>query len=190
MKNTFVKYASLVAVALALAQTLQANPMITGTIGFTGRVSMDTGSSATATQVSTWVNPHVNGTSGSFTGIADGTAATITQPWSFNSGSIGGFWSVGGFTFDLGSSSITGQGGTPGTTGFVNVSGIGMVYGNGYAKTTMLWNFSSQDPIIATSPDSFTFSASNMATPDGAMTLGLLGSALTAVSLMRRKFAA
>jgi hypothetical protein len=189
MKNTFLKL-SLVAVVIALAQSLQANPMITGTIGFTGRVTLNASSASTATQVSTWINPAVNGTSGSFTSVANGTGATITQPWLFNSGAIGGFWSVGGFTFDLGSSSITSQGGTAGTSGYVNVSGIGLVSGNGYQATTMIWNFSTQDPIIATGPDSFTFSASNIATPDGGSTMMLLGLALTGAGMVRRKLSA
>ncbi len=192
MKNSLLKIASVATVAFALAQSLQANP-ITGTIGFTGRVVLDTDSAATATQVSSWVNPTVNGTSGSFTSVANGTAATITQPWSFNTGLMTSFWSAGGFTFDLAGSSITSQGGNPGTTAYLNVSGYGLVSGNGYEATTMIWNFSSQDPKIAgvnDNADSFTFSASNIAVPDGASTIALLGFALTGASMLRKKFVA
>jgi hypothetical protein len=189
MKYSFLKTVSLAAVAFALAQSVQATP-ITGTIGFTGRVVLDTDSASTATQVISWVNPTVNGTSGSFSSVATGTAATITQPWSFTTGSMPSFWSAGGFTFNLAYSSITSQGGNAGTTGYVNVSGIGSVSGNGYDATSIIWNFSTQDPRIASNPDSFTFSASNIAVPDGASTIALLGFALTGASMLRRKLAA
>ena len=190
MKNTFLKFAGVTAVALALVQSLQATP-ITGNIGFTGRVALNTGSAATASSVLAWINPNVNGTSGSFNSVATGTPVTFSAPpWAFNSGSVTAFWTVGGFTFDLTESSVTAQGGNQGTTAFVNVSGSGTVYGNNYDKTTIIWNFSTQDPKIVGDVDSFTFSASHVATPDGASTIALLGLALSGAGMLRKKFAA
>ena len=195
MKNTFIKFASVAVVALSLVQTVSATMIgtpITGTIGFTGRVTLNTGSAATATQVSSWVNPVVQGTSGSFVGITNGTPVTIVQPWNFNSGAVANFWSVGGFTFNLISSSITSQGGTPGSSAFVNASGYGTVTdGNPADTATILWNFSTQDPSIAgVEVPTFTFSSSHVTVPDGASTVALLGFALTGASLLRKKFAA
>lgn len=199
MKNTFFKFASVAVVALTLAQAAQATPLalpsITGNIGFTGRVTLNTDSAATATRVDFWVNPTVNGTSGSFNSLANGTAVTMVSPWDFNSGAVSSFWSVGGFTFDLTGSSITSQGGNPGTSAFVNVSGTGMVKAAGYNDTSIVWNFSTQDPIIPgnpqlETPDSFTFSVSHVAVPDGASTIALLGFAVSGVSLLRKKIAA
>lgn len=196
MKNTFIKFAGAVAVLIALVQSLQAT-QISGTIGFTGRVALNTGSASTAKQVVGWVNPTVNGASGDFlpyvnTGTATtlGSSVTIFSPWSFNSGAIAAFWKVGGFTFDLTSSKIEAQGGIAGLTGFVNVSGIGTISGNGFNVTSIIWNFSSQDPAIIGNPDSFTFSASHVTVPDGASTIALLGLALTSAGLLRKKLAA
>ncbi len=190
MKNTLTKIAGVAAVALALVSA-QAAP-ISGQIGFTGRVGLNTGSAATATAVTSWITPTVSGTSGSFTGIANGTSVFIVSPWSFNSGAIAGFWSVGGFTFNLISSSITGQGGTPGSTAYVNVSGTGIVSdGNSANDQTILWNFSTQDPAIVGSPSAqFTFSASNTTIPDGGATIALLGLALTGAGMLRKKLVA
>ena len=190
MKSTVKKFAGLVAGIIAFAQAVEATP-ISGTIGFTGRVSLNTGTTATASQIVSWINPTVNGTSGDFATIADGTAVTIKTPWSFDSGAVASFWKVGGFTFDLISSSITSQGGNAGTTAFVNVSGIGTVSGNGFSSTTIVWNFSTQDPAIITKPSiQFTFSASNVTIPDGGATIALLGLAFIGAGLLRKQFAA
>ncbi len=189
MKNTFTKYAAATVVAFALVQSLQAN-LIDGSIGFTGRVALDTGTASTASQVVAWVNPRVNGTSGDFTSLADGTAVSIFSPWNFTSGAVASFWTCGAFTFDLQSSSLTSHGGVAGISGFVNVSGIGIVHAAGFDDTVIIWNFSSQDPKIIGHPDSFTFSVSQITSvPDGAFTIALLGLSLAAAGLLRKKFA-
>ncbi len=179
------------AIALAFVQVLSAAPII-GSIGFTGRVALDTGTASTASKVVAWVNPKVNGTSGDFSVLADGTAVSIFSPWNFTSGSIANFWTCGAFTFDLTVSSITGQGGIAGINGYVNVSGIGVVRADGFEDTTIIWNFTSQDPKIIGNPDSFTFSVSqvSVSVPDAASTLALLGLTCIGVGLMRRKLSA
>lgn len=190
MKNIF-KFAGGAAVILALAQTLQAVP-VTGAIGFTGRVTFDTQSAGTATEVVNWVNPVVNGTMGSFTSAANGSAVNFFAPYFFNTVvPINSFWSVGGFTFQLLSSVVTAQNTVP--NGYVSVNGIGIVSGNGYTPTPLSWSFTSQDPSVTRNPTTFTFSASSASlgsVPDGGMTVALLGAGLFCVGLVRRKFAA
>lgn len=176
-------------VALALTQTVQATP-IAGTIGFTGRATLDTPTAATATQVSTWYNPVVNGTSGSFGLIADGTAVTLSPMWNFNTSSlVNPFWQVGGFTYSLASSSITSQGGVPNVSAYVDVAGTGTVSGNGYATTAMSWNFSVQGPKVTSGPETWTFSASagTGAVPDAASTAILLGGCFTGLVVFRKR---
>ena len=78
-----------------------------------------------------------------------------------------------------------------GSSGYVSVSGTGIVSGNGYDPTPMSWDFTSQDPNAGTSPDSWTFSASGASTPpsvpDGGSTAMLLGAALTGLAFLRKK---
>src|SRR5580698_9752342 len=128
MKNIF-KIVGAVAAALALAQVVQATP-VTGAIGFGGSVTWDTQSAATATEVTAWQNTQVLSDTGTFasfiTPIAPVTFTSST--WTLNdAATINNFWQAGGFTFQLLSSSIQAQGGTPGQTGFVIVNGTGIV---------------------------------------------------------------
>lgn len=191
MKNIF-KIGGAAAVALALAQEVQATP-VTGSIGFGGTVTWDTQSAATATEVTAWQNTQAlsdNGTFASF--ITPIAPVTFTSSaWTLNdAATINNFWQAGGFTFQLLSSSITTQGGSPGQTGFVVVNGTGIVSGNGFSPTTLSWSFSAQDPKSGTAPDRWTFSASANSVPDGGATVLLLGIALSGVALLRKKLAA
>ena len=170
---------------MAITQTTQA-VLITGNVGFTGRVSYDTTSAGTATEVVNWVTPTVNGTSGAFTTVANGTSVNFVSPWLFTTTSpVNSFWSVGGFSFQLLSSWIVSQG-----SGFVVVSGTGIASGNGYTPTTLSWSFTSQDPSVTQDPLTFTFSASSNSVPDGGATVMLLGIALSGVALLKRKLVA
>lgn len=190
--------AGVAAVLLASTQTPYAIP-ITGNIGLTGALTFNTDSSATASAVTSWVSPIVTTDSGVFGSpsvfaIASGTAVSMASPWSFTTSTpITSFWSVGGFTFELLSSSIVSQGGVAGSTGYVDVQGTGLVSGNGYSATPMSWNFTSQDPQSARGPDRWTFSASGgsigTGVPDGGATAMLLGLALTGVAIIKRKTA-
>ena len=184
-----IKMSALAAVAIALTQAVQAVP-VSGSIGFTGRVTFDTISAANATKVIAWVNPTVNGTSGSFTTVANETAAAFTAPWNFNTGLVNPFWSVGGFTYSLTSSYIQAQGGVPGVSGYIVVNGIGTVSGNGYDATALSWSFSAQGPSVTQNPDSFTFSASANSVPDAGTTSVLLGSCLFGMAFLKKKITA
>ncbi len=193
MKNTFTKFASVAVIALALVQTIQATPIpnpVIGNIGFTGRAQFNTGSAGSATEVLNWVAPAVNGTTGSFTTVANGTSVNFSPAWFFVTTSpIANFWSVGGFTFQLLSSSVTVQGGSY-PNGFVVVNGTGLVSGNGYDTTALSWSFTCQDPATTSNPQTFTFSASSASLPDGGATVALLGIALSGVGLLRKKLTA
>ena len=196
MKNTLIKFAGVATVAFALVQSLQAAP-ISGTIGFTGNVTLNSGSASTATAVVAWGNPTpvtVTTATGSFATVSAGTAVTGLGAWTFNFPSVSTptfSWSVGGFTFNLASSSIISQGGVAGVSGYVNVSGTGTVSGNGYTPTTLIWSFSTQDPaVIGGANGIFTFSSSHTTVPDGGATVALLGLALTGAGLLRKKLVA
>jgi len=195
MKN-IIKFAGVVAVALALTQTVRAVP-INGNIGFAGTVTYNTASAGTATQVTGWINPTVFADTGTFAtpspfAVSVGTTATFTSSaWNFvTSTPINNFWSVGGYTFQLLSSYIVAQAGTPGINGFVVVNGTGIVSGNGYTPTVMSWSFTSQDPKAGVNPDQWTFSASANSVPDGGATVMLLGLALSGVALLKKKLTA
>jgi len=164
---------------------------IQGNINFAGATQFDTNSLLTATRVVTWFDSNGNagfssvqlGGTGDFAGIPAGTQATMAQPWIFNpSTPTPGLWSVGGFTFDLLSSTIATQNAT-----FLDISGAGIVSGNGFDPTSMKWSFTTQSagghPLTT-----FSFSANSSAgVPDGGSAVALLGFSLTGIEVLRRK---
>ena len=175
------------------AQAMPISPMpplgapVTGDITFGGVVTLDSTSLAAATQVSAWNTSFVTSSSGGFSGIAFGTAVTMTAPWTFNSGSHSALWSVGGFTFDLTSSAIVSQSST-----FLNVLGTGTVSGNGFTATPATWSFSISNP---TGGNQITFgftsdTTSTATAPEGGMTVALLGIAFVGLEGLRRKLRA
>jgi hypothetical protein len=164
--------------------------VIQGNINFAGAVAFDTNSLATATRVVTWFDSNGNpgfssvqaGGTGDFAGILAGTQATMAQPWIFNpSTPTPGLWSVGGFTFDLLTSTVVTQNAT-----FLNISGTGIVSGNGFDPTAMEWSFTAQSAGGRTRTI-FSFSANGVAVPDGGSAFALLGLALTGIEVLRRK---
>jgi hypothetical protein len=173
--------------AAALATGIpQAPAAISGEIGFTGATAFDTPSLATATKVDIWRDANgvlgfltVSDVTGSFSGIALGTDATMAAPWVFNpSTSTPGLWSVGGFTFDLTSATITLQ-----NASFLDIKGVGTI--NGQAAD---WAFTAQSA-NGQNQTFFTVSANNVTVPDSGQTAMLLGVALIALAIVRWKFA-
>jgi hypothetical protein len=175
----------LAAIAMLVAQPQAPAAAVTGEIGFTGVVQFDTTSLATAHQVSIWENSSgvqgfltVSDVTGSYSGIALGTDATMHTPWIFTpSTSTPGLWSVGGFTFDLLSSTITLQ-----NSSFLDIKGTGTVNG-----TPAAWAFSAQSA-NGQNQIHFTISANTVSVPDGGTTAMLLGIGLIAVAIVSRKF--
>src|SRR5271154_1942558 len=102
MKNV-LKIVAVAAVAVALTQTVQAIPAyITGNIAISGAATLNTASVNTATQVTSWGVNTVVSDSGAFPIALVGNTVTMTSStWSFASGALPSFWSVGGFTFNL-----------------------------------------------------------------------------------------
>ncbi|MEO5720838.1 MAG: VPDSG-CTERM sorting domain-containing protein [Chthoniobacterales bacterium] len=189
MKNyTKTLLATLVVALLAgaaFAPHAQAVP-ITGAITFAGGVQLNSSSAGTATGVTSWlteagVMPSVASTSGVFNSVAIGTIASFPNAWNFNFVGNLLLWQVGGFQFNLTSSSVTLQGG-----GGVIVNGIGILSGNGFDATPGIWRFTSQDPSAGT-PPTFSFSASTEAVPEGGATVALLGLGLAGVAGLRHK---
>jgi hypothetical protein len=184
MKN-FVKIVAAAVVAVAIAQTVQAVPLppITGNIAFSGAATLNTSSVNTATEVVSWGVNTVTSDSGTFPTALIGTTVTLFSPWKFNSGPQNNFWSVTGFTFNLSSSSIFYQG-----NGLLYVIIAGTVSGAGYAATAFSGAITIQNPPGkgATFSESLSFNS----VPDGGTTVLLLGSALSGLALIKRKFKA
>lgn len=191
MKNTLLTLAGAAAVFVAVAQTSSAVPIV-GNIGFSGSVQLNSGSVATATTAVNWFGTVVtpNSTSGSFLaslGSLGGQPVTIASPWSFVSGAIPNFWSVGTapqFTFNLSSSSVASNDGT-----FLNVVLIGTVSAVGFDTTAFTGTFQVANP-PANGITTFTERLSFNSVPDGGTTVMLLGAALSGMALIKRKFMA
>jgi len=162
---------------------------ISGDIQFAGEVQFNTKSLATAARVVTWFDvfhnagfSSVTSATGDFSGIAPGTQATMGQPWIFNpSTPTNGLWSVGGFTFDLLSSTVVIQ-----NASTLVIEGTGIVSGNGFQNTAMDWSFTTQSS-GGRRRTTFSFSANGLAVPDGGSAVALLGLALTGLELLRRR---
>jgi hypothetical protein len=170
------------------SQQAQAS-QINGNINFAGSVQFNTNLLQNVTRVVTWYDilNHAGfssvapGGTGDFAGIAPGTQATMAQPWIFiPSTPTPGLWSVGGFTFDLLTSTVVTRNST-----FLNISGTGIVSGNGFDPTSMEWSFTAQN--AGGRPRTiFSFSANGVAVPDGGTTVMLLGAALGVLGMARR----
>jgi len=179
------------------ALTLGAHAVqITGTIDFAGQAYFDTTSLATATSV---VNFKIDANSanntamvtdatGDFSSIAAGTTASFPNVYTFNPSSpVTPLWTVGGFTFDLTSSTIVNQ-----NAFSLVVRGIGTLSGNGFEATPGAWILSS-GAAMGQNQTSFSFQANTTAVPtvpDGGSTVALLGAVLVGMVAFRQKLRA
>ena len=193
MKKTILAVLTMAALSLGA----QAVP-ITGDIDFAGQATFNTTSLATATQVINFKSSDVgaNNTAmvtsanGSFTGLA-GTIASFPNVYTFSpSSAVSPLWTVGGFTFNLTSSTIVAQ-----TSTILAITGVGILTGPaGFDATPGTWAFTSQQA-GGGMQQSFSFSANTNATggatgvPEGGSTVALLGAVLIGVVALRRKFA-
>ena len=168
--------------AILLAAPAQSAP-VQGSIDFGGVVTFDTMSLATATRVNIWNSSFVLQDSGNFSSIAPGTNSTMAAPWIFSpSTATPSLWSVGGFTFDLSSSTIISQSST-----FLDIRGVGTISGNGFDPTPGTWSFSASRG-DGGNASNFGFQAQSAAIPE-ASTVALLavGSVLIGRRWWRRK---
>lgn len=183
MKKNWIKKMAAAAAVVCMVGIAQATP-ITGNIGFSGAVDLNSTSANSATAATAWFNTVAASPSGSFVGLVnngDAVLMTGATPWSFNSGALANFWSVDGFTFNLISSSIYSQVG-----GFLNVSLAGTVIGNGFNATAFNGTFQVADP-ASSGPETFTERLSFNSVPDGGTTVVLLGLGLLGLGLFRKK---
>ena len=104
MKNNWIKKVTAAATAVVcLTGIAQATP-ITGNIGFSGAVQLNSSAVNTATEATAWFNTVAASPVGTFVGLVnngDAVSMTGATPWFFNSGALANFWSVDGFTFSL-----------------------------------------------------------------------------------------
>jgi hypothetical protein len=157
--------AAIAMTAVMICQAVLHADLATGNLGFTGLVSLDTSSAATATTVPLWAGAKTDAADGTFASapyaIPNNTPVTFTGNWVFNSSNpTTNFWNVNGFKFELLSSFILIQGGTPGVNGFAVVNGSGVLSGNGFTPTAANWTFSISDPSIGGPNPMWTFRAS------------------------------
>ena len=165
---------------LALLPAAQATP-ITGSIGFSGAVQLDSGTVETSTKAIGWISAAVTESSDAFAPVAGGTAVALAPLWVFNTGSVQNFWSVGGFNFNLSTSAIYTQ-----DTSYIQVILAGNVTGNGYSPTAFTGSFQiDQQPVNGVT--TFTQHLSFNGVPDGGEAVLLLGAAMTGLVLIRRK---
>ena len=187
MKKTILAVLAMGALSCALfSQQVQA-AQISGDVAMGGQIQFNS-SLGTATTVTHWISVGANNDGfGTVLGVTGDLATFISpldeaamfQPWNFSSGGPqAALWSVGGFTFDLASSTIVTQ-----LFNFLNVTGVGTISGNGFDST----------------PSTFTLTVTQLGTrlvfgsitssttvPDGGTTVMLLGAALGALGMARR----
>jgi hypothetical protein len=144
-----------------------------------------------ATEVTAFNNVTTGmGNTGVFGGISAGTPVAMSSPYIFiPSTGTPNLLSVGGFTFDLQTSTVSMH-----TNSSLTIDGTGLLFGPGFDihGTPGDWVFTSQDATNGHSHQAtFTFSANvaSQATPDSGMTVALLGAGLIGIAVFRAKFA-
>jgi hypothetical protein len=171
----------------------QAAP-VTGDIGFSGGVSFDTNSLATATEVTAWSSPVVSSTSGSFAtangGVPLNTPVSMTPTWVFNpSTAYSPLWSLtynagaDSYSFNLAASTIVTQ-----NAGLLYITGIGTVMGTGFDNTPGNWSFSVTSA-GGGSHANFSFQSDTAAVPEGstAVLFAIGGTCLASSRFLRRR---
>ena len=112
----------------------------------------------------------------------------MATPWIFTPSTFTpGLWSVlgfgpqgQGFTFDLMSATVVDQ-----TATFLNITGTGILSGNGFDPTEGAWAFTSQN--AGGNHIFFSFSANAATVPDGGSAVALLGMGLGVIEFVRRR---
>jgi hypothetical protein len=188
--KTLIKLTSIAAIAAAMlagATSLVAGP-INGSITFNGTVQLSPNSISTATVAfsPTTKVASVAGDFSSFVSVNDIVA--LDASWTLNSGPVSDFWVVDGFHFDLSSSAIV-----PPQGPFLNVSGSGIVWGNGFTPTSATWSFTIPP---GSAGNLYSFAAATVTVvpnqhnpvPDSGVTALLLGLGLVSLNLVARRF--
>jgi hypothetical protein len=162
---------------------------ITGQLNLHGQAKFTPNTLGGATSVTSFKNVTVDfGSTGAFSGISVGTSVAMSSSYIFSpSSGTPTLWSVGGFTFDLQTSSVVMQ-----NNNFLSISGTGTIFGPSFDPTPGVWTFQSTSSNGHPGPDgyfNFTASTSAVPTPDSGMTVALLGAGLIGLAAFRAKFA-
>jgi hypothetical protein len=190
MKSNILKYAACAAMVLGLAATVQANPIV-GDVSLAGNFTVTGGNVNTATSFATFNNTMATATDGNFIGMTVFTPGTITMvPFMFDpltpAAGITPLWTaVSGTTlgasFDLTAITFIDRA----RPGILDLTGTGIFHLTGFDATPGFWRFSGNQ-----AGGTLSFSSSQgVNVPDGGMTAILLGGALSALGLIRRKLA-
>lgn len=184
MKMKLVVISGILAALLGVT-SVQAIP-ISGTIYMGGEANLN----SAGTQVNSWPFVYVVAGSGAFNSVAPFTLVNMSSsPWIFSpqpGSPLNNLWSVGGFSFDFLSDTVSQSG------NFLNIDGYGTISSSNpnYDTTDFTWNLAAEN--LGGDVD-FVFSASTGASagggdsvPDGGLTLVFLGLALAGVELFRR----
>jgi hypothetical protein len=185
MKKILPKFAGALLLAFAFGSVAVAVP-ITGSFTLAGDLQLaGTDGFEDATGVQSWHTVFVNNVQGDFSPmVATGSVIAIQAPYTFVSGPVDDFWSVGGFHFDLASSAVEFHDATS-----LAIKATGMVWGNGFDPTPGTWLFSTQS-IAADGLFSFSASVGSglaSSVPDGGMTVLLLGAGLIGLTFVSRR---
>ena len=159
---------------------------IDGMIELEGSPKFDAKSLADASKVKTWDNVSVVDRSGDFMDfVSSGESAAVDMPWRFKaSKKHPASLSVGGFTFDLTSSSVNSQ-----NSKLLSVDGSGSISGNGFDVTPGSWSFTSNKVNGSTSTN-FVFQAAASPVPEPsvpALIAGGFASLLAVQRFLRRR---
>ena len=185
MKKTILAVLAMGALSCAFfSQQVQA-AQISGDVAMGGQIQFNS-ALGTATTVTHWISVGANndgfstvlGVTGDLaTFISPLDEAAMFQPWNFSSGGPqAALWTVGGFTFDLASSTTVTQ-----IFNFLNVTGVGTISGNGFDPTPATFTLT-----VTQLGTRLVFGAITATTPDGGTTVMLLGAALGALGMAQR----
>lgn len=188
---------TLLAVGALCAMVTQANAIpITGSLSMGGEVILN-GPLDTATAFTAFNGVQIvplPAPTGSYAGLATGVLGPVTYtPFQFNPmapSPVNPLWTFTQagltYTFRLDTVSVAGQ-----SPFFLNLLGTGAANITGMDETAGRWSFTIDNPDGASTPKfDFNFISTTRVsrTPDGGMTLALLGMALMGVEGARRRF--
>ncbi|MGH7978803.1 MAG: VPDSG-CTERM sorting domain-containing protein [Limisphaerales bacterium] len=186
MKIKLAGIAGIVAAMLAIT-SVQAIP-ISGSIYMGGIATLNSGDNT----VTSWPLVFVTADSGAFGSVNPFSLVTMSSsPWVFSPApgqALSDLWSVGGFTFDFTSDTVT----TSGNLLIIDGSGTISSSNPGYSTTDFTWNLAANvlnrgDFIFGASTGGSAGGGPGNQVPDGGLTVALLGIALTGVEVFRRK---
>ena len=188
MKNKWLKLAGITMAVAGLSMAVQATS-INGSVAFSGGASVDNplnlGAATQFTSITAIVTPTTQ--FGNYTALANGLAVTFT-PFKFNppAANVIPLWTVtvGTITYSFAATSVTSF--WDGARSQWDLGGNGIASITGFTDTAGTWNAT-----VGVQGQSFFFgSASATGIPDGGSTVMLLGAALSALGLFRKKLIA